>query len=68
MQIQGTYKGRTYKEVTITHNFDDRPVSDDLLIGYAMRVVGETPESLFGWEVKRPAQYPHMAVVTLRTD
>jgi hypothetical protein len=68
MQIQGTYNGRTYKEVTINHNFDDRPVSDDMLIGYAMHVAGETPESLFGWSVKRPAQYPLMAVVTLNTD
>jgi hypothetical protein len=39
-----------------------------MLIGYAMHVAGETPESLFGWSVKRPAQYPLMAVVTLNTD
>ena len=68
MMIQGTYKGRTYVEVSIQHNFDDRPVSDDLLVGYAMNEVGETPESLYHWTVTRPADYPHLAVVTLHTD
>ena len=68
MKVQSTYRGRTYKEVTIEHDFDDRPVSDDLIVGWAMAQVGETPGSLFGWSVSRPAQYPHMAVVTLNTD
>lgn len=68
MKAQGIYKGGTYREVTIEHNFDDRPVSDDLLVGWAMREAGETPESLFGWKVDRPGQYPHMAVVTLYID
>jgi hypothetical protein len=69
MKQQGTtYRGRTYKEVTVEHNFDDRPVSDDLIVGWAMAKAGETPESLFGWSVNRPSQYPHMAVVTLHTD
>lgn len=68
MKVQSTYRGRTYKEVTIEHDFDRSPVSDDLLVGFAMKAVGETPHSLFGWSVSRPGQYPHMAVVTLNTD
>ena len=68
MKVQSTYKGRTYKEVSIEHDFDDRPVSDDLLVGWAMAQVGETPESLFGWYVSRPVQYSHLAVITLNTD
>lgn len=68
MKVQSIYRGRTYKEVTIEHNFDDRPVSDDLLVGWAMAQVGETPESLFGWGVTRPADFAHLAVVQLNTD
>ena len=67
MKVQSTYRGRTYKEVTVTLA-EDRPVSDDLIIGWAMAQVGETPSSLFGWSVNRPVQYPLMAVVTLNTD
>ena len=67
MKVQGTYRGRTYKEVTVTLA-EDRPVSDDLIIGWAMAQVGETPSSLFGWSISRPSQYPLMAVVTLNTD
>lgn len=71
MRVQATHRGRTYHEVVIEHNFDDRPVSDDLLVGWAMAQVNETPESLFGWTVIRPEPYggtPNMAVVTLNTD
>lgn len=68
MKVQSTYRGQTYKEVTIEHNFDDRPVGDAMLVGWAMAQVGETPESLFGWSVDRPVQYPHVAIVTLNTD
>lgn len=68
MKVQSTYRGQTYKEVTIEHNFDDRPVSDDLLVGWAMAQVGETPESLFGWHVTRPVEFAHLAVVQLNTD
>lgn len=68
MKVQGTYRGRTYKEVTIEHDFDKDPLSDDVLAGYAMHAVGENRSSLFGWTVDKPSIYPHMAVVTLHTD
>lgn len=68
MNVQSTYNARTYREVRITHNFDDRPVSDDLLVGYAMHAINETPESVFGWDVSRPVQHPNLAVVTLHID
>lgn len=67
MYVQSTYRGRTYKEVTFTL-IEGLSVSDDLLVGFAMKTVGETPSSLFGWSVSRPSQYPLMAVVTLNTD
>lgn len=68
MKVQSTYQGGTYKEVTIEHDFEDRPVSDDLVVGFAMANVGETPERLFGWEVRRPVEFHHLAVVTLHTS
>ena len=68
MQIQSTYRGRSYKEITVTLAPDREDISDDLIIGWAMAQAGETPSSLFGWSVNRPVQYPLMAVVTLNTD
>jgi hypothetical protein len=68
MKIQGEYRGRTYKEVTITLAEDRADIPDAMIIGWAMSEVGETPSTLFGWDVKRPVQYPLMAVVTLYTD
>jgi hypothetical protein len=67
MKVQSTYRGRTYKEVTIEGIADDRPVSDDLLAGFAMASIGENPSSLFGWSVTRPSMTT-TAVVTLNTD
>lgn len=68
MKVQSTYRGQTYKEVTVTLAEDRADIPDALIIGWAMAQAGETPSSLFGWSVDRPAQYPLMAVVTLRTD
>jgi len=68
MKVQGTYRGRTYKEVTIEFDESEDQGSDELLIGFAMREVSESPSSLFGWHVERPAAYPLVAVVTLNTD
>lgn len=67
MNVQSTYKGRTYTEVTVTLA-EDRMVNDDVIAGWAMAQVNLTPSNLFGWSVSRPADYPLMAVVTLNTD
>ena len=68
MKVQSTYRGRTYKEVTIEFIDGEDQCSDEMLVGYAMKAVGESPSSLFGWSVSRPAQYSLVAVVTLNTD
>ena len=68
MMIQSTYRGRTYKEVSITHDFDAEPKDDREIALFAMHRAGETEGSLQGWKVDRPAEYPHLAVVTLYTD
>lgn len=67
MNVQSTYQGQTYREVTIENIADDRPVSDDLLAGFAMASIGENPSSLYGWSVTR---WPMTttATVTLNTD
>lgn len=59
--------GRTQKQVTISHDFKDRPVSDDLIVGWAMAKANEDPSSLFGWRVSR-VEDQNVAVVTLYTD
>lgn len=59
--------GRTQKQVTVSHDFKDRPVSDDLIAGWAMATVGETPESLFDFRVSR-VEDQNIAVVTFYTD
>lgn len=68
MKVQSTYRGRTYKEVTVELAPDRADIPDALIIGWAMAQVGETPSSLFGWSVSRPADYPLLAVVQLNTD
>lgn len=67
MKVQSTYRGRTYKEVTVDWESDETP-TDNAIIAFAMRHQNETPVSLFGWHVTRVAEYPQMAVVTLNTD
>jgi hypothetical protein len=59
--------GRSERQVTIHHNFEDRPVSDDLIAGWAMAQVGEDPSRLFGWRVSR-VESQSVAVVTMYTD
>lgn len=60
-------RGYATTTVTVENIADDRPVSDDLIAGYAMRGCLENPSSLFGWSVRR---YPDekCAVVSLHTD
>ncbi len=65
MKVQNTYRGRTYKEVTIENVPEGTP--DDILVGYAMRVTDESPSSLFGWHVTY-VPMTTTAVVTLNTD
>lgn len=52
MRIQSVQKSSTYTEVVIEAVPDDRPVTDDMLVGFAMHAAGENPSSLFGWAVQ----------------
>lgn len=67
MMIQSIQKGGSTTTVNVHRIADDRPVTDDLLAGFAMAKAGEDPSSLFGWTVRR---YPdeRAAVVSLHTD
>lgn len=67
MMIQSIHKGGATTTVNVHHIADDRPVTDDLLAGFAMASAHEDPSSLFGWSVRR---YPDekAAVVQLHTD
>lgn len=51
MNIQGTFTSveRNYIEVTIENIADD--TSDDMLVGWAMRAIGEYPSRFFDWAV-----------------
>jgi hypothetical protein len=62
-----THRGFGHILVTIDNIAADRPVSDDMLAGFAMASVGENPSSLFGWAVSRSTEFP-FAVVRLNTD
>lgn len=65
MRVDAQHRTFATKTVVIVHNFADRPVSDDLIAGWAMAKAGEEPSSLFGWVVKRNETG---AVVLLYTD
>lgn len=67
MMIQSIQKGRATTVVTIANIASDRPVSDQLLIGFAMASANENPSSLFGWACM---QHPESksATVQLHTD
>lgn len=67
MEITNVQKNLTNVTVTVALPGADRPVSDDLLVGFVMAKVGETPDSLFGWRVSRSDEFP-VAVVALHTD
>jgi len=67
MNVQSINKNRTYTEVVIERIADDRPVSDELLIGFAMQAAGENPSSLFGWSIQFWGVEP-VCTVTLNTD
>jgi hypothetical protein len=53
MRAELRHKGQTVKVIAVSGIAADRPVSDDLILGFAMATVGENPSSLFGWNVKR---------------
>jgi hypothetical protein len=55
------------KRVRIDGIAADRPVSDDLLAGFAMKGAGEDPSSLYGWHVSR-SEDGKAALVSLYTD
>jgi len=49
MMIQSIHRGYATTSVTIAGIAEDRPVHNNLLIGFAMHAAGEDPSSLFGW-------------------
>lgn len=63
----GSSKARTVTIVKIDGIAADRPVSDDLIAGFAMASTGENPSSLYGWTVKRSDSGTE-AFVHLHTD
>lgn len=67
MIVESVYRGPSFTEVTVKLA-KDRPVSDDLVIGWAMAHLGETPSRLYGWRVRRAPDRPLVAIVTLNTD
>lgn len=69
MFIISVNKGRTIIDVHVGGIAADRPVSNDLIAGFAMHAAGENPSSLFGWTVKPYGEErTHGAVVTLNID
>lgn len=67
MNIENIHRGHSTKTVRIVNIADDRPVSDDLLKGFAMKAANEDPSSLFGTEVIRDHE-ARSATVRLHTD
>lgn len=68
MFIVSINKGRTITDVHVSGIASDRPVSNDVIAGFAMQGAGENPSSLFGWTVKTYGEPVSGAVVTLHTD
>lgn len=66
MMIQSIQRGRTTTVVTIANIAEDRPVSDHLVIGFAMHAAGENPSSLYGWACIQHGN--GTATVQLHTD
>lgn len=66
MSAQITYRGRTYKTVTVTNVTDDDTDTD--ILDLALRRAGETRSSLFGWYVRRADATPSIVSVNLHTD
>lgn len=67
--MKATTVTRNLTNITVTVELpsESRPVSDDLIVGFAMASVNETPDSLFGWSVSRSDEFP-FATVALNTD
>lgn len=65
MMISEIRKGRSTTTVVVTGFAADRPVSDDLVIGFAMHAARENPSSLFGWHIHHNGE---TATVSLNTD
>lgn len=71
MNIDRIEKSTATTRVHIDRFASDRPVSDDLIAGFAMAAARETPSSLFGWHVCRftgDNGETVSAVVALHTD
>lgn len=69
MRAELRHKSTSHKVVSVWDIQPDRPVSDDLILGFAMATAGENPSSLFGWEVKRfEGETNTTATVVLNTD
>lgn len=66
MMIQSIQKGRATTIVRVERIAADRPVKNDLIIGYAMHAAGEDPSSLFGWACIQHGD--GTATVQLHTD
>lgn len=65
MKKISTYKGQTYKEVTVG-DIDDND-TDEAIFGFACAHAGESRSSVFDWDVRRwPATTT--ATVTFYTD
>jgi hypothetical protein len=60
-------RGRATTTIIVEGFAADRPVSDDMIAGFAMRAANENPSSLFGWQVQHIAS-EGAAVVFLHTD
>lgn len=67
MRIESITGSLPTKRVRVSGLTEDRPVSDDLIAGFAMAKAGETPGSLYGWRVSR-GEDGTTATVSLHTD
>lgn len=66
MQKISTTNGYGHR-VVVVRLAADRPVSDDLIAGWAMAQISESPSTLYGWSVSRTEDGEH-AYVRLNTD
>lgn len=65
MRIESIRRGYATTTVVVTGFAADRPVSDDLILGFAMNAARENPSSLFGWSVHHNGE---VTTVQLHTD
>ena len=67
MRIESITGSLPTKRVRVSGLTADRPVSDDLIVGFAMASARETPSGLYGWSVSR-GEDGTTATVSLYTD